>query len=80
MPSKLEGRVAALERQQHSGAPQVIIIRGGMIGGDPTYAEAGELRFERPNGESFQTFEARAVAEAKAAGERFVVIGGLHIA
>jgi hypothetical protein len=76
MPSKLEVRVAALERHQHHGGPMVVVIRGGT-GGDPTYAKAGELRFERAEGESFEAFEARAVTEAKAAGERFVVIGGL---
>jgi hypothetical protein len=76
MPSKLEVRVAALERHQHHGGPMVVVIRGGT-GGDPTYAKAGDLRFERTQGESFSDFEARAVAEAKVAGERFVVIGGL---
>jgi hypothetical protein len=77
MPSKLEGRVAALERNQNSGTPQVVIIRGGHVPGDPTYGEAGSLRFERTEGESFQAFEVRAVAEAKTAGERLVIIGGL---
>ena len=79
MPSKLEGRVAALERQRHNGGPLVIVIRGGLIPGDPTYAKAGELRFERTQGESFSDFEARAVAGATAASKPFVVIGGLHI-
>jgi hypothetical protein len=76
MPSKLESRLAVLERRQHHGGPMVVVIRGGT-GGDPTYARAGDLRFERTQGESFSDFEARAVAEAKVAGERFVVIGGL---
>lgn len=78
MPSKLESRVAALERQQHRGEPLVIVIRGGHVAGDPTYGEAGSLRFERTEGESFPAFKARAVADAAAAGERLVIIGGLQ--
>jgi hypothetical protein len=76
MPSKLEVRVAALERHQHHGGPMVVVIRGGT-GGDPTYAKAGELRFQRAGDETFPAFQARAVAGAAMASERLVIIGGL---
>jgi hypothetical protein len=65
-------RLAALERHQHDGGPMVVVIRGGVTSSDPTYAQAGELQFARADGESFQAFEARAVADATAAGHRFV--------
>jgi hypothetical protein len=79
MPSKLESRLAVLERRQHHGGPMVVVIRGGLTDGDPSHAQAGELRLESADGESFQSFGARAVAEATAASKPFVVIGGLHI-
>jgi hypothetical protein len=78
MPSKLERRLTALERHQHHRGPMVLVIRGGVTGGDPTYAKAGELRFQRADDETFPAFQARAVAAVATAGERFVVIGGLQ--
>jgi hypothetical protein len=77
--NKLETRVAALERQQQQrGQVNVVVIRGGLTGGDPTFGKAGRLYFQRAEGETFPAFQSRAVAEATAAGERLVVIGGLQ--
>ena len=78
MVNRLESRIAALERrQQQHGEVKVVVIRGGLQDGDPTYGKAGELRFQRADDETFPTFQARTVAAAAAAGERLVVIGGL---
>jgi hypothetical protein len=49
----------------------VVGIRGGLTGGDPTYAKAGELRFERTQGALV------GLQGTSRAGEQFVVIGGL---
>jgi hypothetical protein len=62
---------------------EIIIIReiitpGGLPGSDddPTFATAGEMRWERAPAETLAAFRERAVAEATAAGERRIVIGG----
>ena len=57
--------------------PDVIVIRGGLHGGDPTHAAAGAHVWERGEGEAFTAFQARAVAAAADAGEAFVTLGGL---
>jgi hypothetical protein len=77
MTKAIERRLAAAERRlmPRRAAPQVIIICGGFQDGHPTFATVGSVRWERAPAESFADFKARAVAAA--AGERFVVIGGL---
>lgn len=79
MKRAIERRLAALERRlmPPRAAPQVIIISGGPCRGDPTFATAGGLQWERAPAESFADFQTRATAAATAAGERFVIIGGL---
>jgi hypothetical protein len=79
MSSALERRLTAVERRLRppSAHSLVVIVRGGFHGGDPTFARAGGLRWERVSGESFADFEARAVASAATADEAYVVIGGL---
>ena len=74
-------RLVAIERRlaPPSAVPQVIIISGGAHGGEPTHATAGDMTWERAPVESFADFQARAVAAATAAGERFVVIGGIPL-
>jgi hypothetical protein len=75
---RLESRIAALaRRQQQHGEVKVVVIRGGLHGGDPTYGKAGELRFQRADDETFPAFQARTAAAAATAGERLVIIGGL---
>ena len=79
MNRAIERRLAAAEQRlmPTQATPQVIIVRGGLHAGDLTFATAGSLRWERAPGESFAGLKARAVDEAAAAGERFVVIRGL---
>jgi hypothetical protein len=78
VPSKLESRLTALVwRQQQHGEVKVVVIRGGLHDGDPTYGNAGELRFQRADDETFPAFQARTAAAAAAGGERLVIIGGL---
>lgn len=79
MNRAIERRLAAAEQRlmPTQATPQVIIVRGGVHARDPTFAAAGGLRWGRRPGELFADFQARAVNEAAAAGECFVVIGGL---
>jgi hypothetical protein len=53
----------------------VVVVRGGLKGGDPTFAGP----FRRPHEESFSDFKERVVARAAAAGKTLLVIGGLPI-
>lgn len=75
----LRSRLAAVERQLAplGETPLVIVIRGGLHANDPMHATAGEHRWERAPDESLAAFKARALAEAIAAGEEFLVIAGL---
>jgi hypothetical protein len=79
MNSAIERRLVAAEQRlmPTQATPQVIIVRRGLHAGDLTFATAGSLRWKRAPGESFAGLKARAVDEAAAAGERFVVIRGL---
>jgi hypothetical protein len=79
MSSALERRLAIVERRvmPSSRKPLVIIVRGGLTGGEPVYAAAGDLRWERAPGEPLESFKTRAAAEASAAGKALVVVGGL---
>jgi hypothetical protein len=82
----LERRLIAAERRLNPPVPaggEFVIIReiitpGGLPGSDddPTFATAGEMRWERAPAETLAAFRARAVAAATAAGERRIVIGG----
>ena len=79
MSKEIERRLAAAERRLKRGRTEleVIVIRGGLDGGDPTFFNAAGARSERASDESFAAFKARVVAEAVAAGQKFVIIGGL---
>jgi hypothetical protein len=79
MKKQIEHRLTAIERRlmPSPAGPEIIEIRGGFHGGDPTFAIAGALRWERAPAESFAAFRARAVAAAAASDEPFVVFGGL---
>lgn len=80
MNRAIERRLAAAERRLNPLVPPIkeIMILGGLPGShDPTFATAGDLRWERAPAELFPAFRARAVAAATAAGEPFVVMGGL---
>jgi hypothetical protein len=75
---RLSERLSKIERQRPSTEPQVIIISGGLCALDDTHACVGGGTIERDRAEPFPAFQARTLAAAKAAGEAFVVIGGLH--
>src|SRR5438105_2675661 len=79
MNKKIERRLVDAERRLNppSAEPLVIIIRGGLNKDDPTFASAGELRWNRAPAESFAEFRARAMAVSMAVGKPFVVFGGL---
>jgi hypothetical protein len=80
MNKSIERRLSALERRTNLPGlgVQEIIIRGGLPGSDePTFAGAGEMRWQRTADEPFPAFRARAVTAAMAAGQRFTVFGGL---
>lgn len=87
MSRALERRLIVAERRLNPPVPaggEFVIIReiitpGGLPGSDddPTFATAGEMRWERAPAETLAAFRARAVAAATAAGERRIVIGGL---
>jgi hypothetical protein len=80
MTSRFERRVAAIERRMVAHLEIMeIVVRGGLPGSDddPTFATAGGIRWERAPAETLAAFRERAVAAATAAGERYIVIGGL---
>jgi hypothetical protein len=79
MNGRLESRITALEQSRQRSGVQVVIIRGGLLAADedPNFGKAGDLRFERTEGETFSGFQSRAVAQAAGAGERLVIFGGL---
>ena len=68
---------SALERQTTPTEPTLIIIRGGLDGGDPTYGSVGETQLDRKPGEGFEAFKARVLAAARTSGVAIAVIGGL---
>jgi hypothetical protein len=83
MNKTLERRLTAAERRLNPPVPRIkeIVILGGLPGSDdPTFATAGDLRWERAPAETLPAFRARAMAAATAAGERYIVIGGLPCA
>jgi hypothetical protein len=76
--NSLESRISALEKARRVGGEvNIVIIRGGLHGGDPTFGKVGEMHLERSEDEAFPTFVERARAAAVLAGERLVVFGGL---
>jgi hypothetical protein len=60
-----------------SCTPDVILIRGGLTASVAGHATIGAETMQRDSDETADTFEARAVAVAKAAGVATVIIGGL---
>ena len=74
----IERRLAAVEQRLMPSrvGPLVMIFEGGL-GCEPTFATAGNLRWERAPDESLGGFKARVVAAGTAAGERFIFIGGV---
>jgi len=74
----LRSRLAAVERRLAPlrETPVVIVIRGGLHANDPAFATAGGQRWERAPDESFAVFKMRALAEATAAGESFLIVAG----
>jgi hypothetical protein len=76
--NSLESRISALEKARRAGGEiNIVIIRGGLHGGDPTFGKIGIMHFERGADEAFPTFVERARAAAVLAGERRVILGGL---
>jgi hypothetical protein len=73
----LKRRIAAAERAVLPAAPQLIRVRGGPDYDKPTHATVGGQELRRRPDETLAAFEARALMAAKAAGEKFVVVGGL---
>ena len=75
MSRAIERRLIAAERRLNPSVPAVqeifiireIIIPGGLPGSDddPTFATAGEMRWERAPSETLSAFRARAVAEQR---------------
>jgi hypothetical protein len=72
-------RIAALEKRfaTVSNIPTLIRITGGLPDADPVRAMVGDQELERETDETLRAFEARALACAKAAGQQFVIVGGL---
>jgi hypothetical protein len=72
-------RIAAVERRlTPAGAIQTLIrITGGLTDSGPLCAMVGDQVLEREADETLRDFEARALDVAKAAGEQFVLVGGL---
>lgn len=56
---------------------EVILIYGGLSSDVAGHATVAGKRLIRGDDESFDAFQARAVAAAAEAGEAFVTIGGL---
>jgi hypothetical protein len=76
--NSLERRISALEKARRVGGEiNIVIIRGGFHGSDPTFGKIGEMHLERGEDEAFPTFVERARAAAVLAGERLVILGGL---
>ena len=80
MSRAIERRLIAAERRLNPPVPavqEIFIIREIVSSrDDPTFATAGEMRWERAPAETLAAFRERAVAAATAAGERRIVIGG----
>jgi hypothetical protein len=79
MRKAIERRLAAVERRLSRGRAdlEVIVIRGGLHDGDPTFSTIGDVQMDRAPDESLAAFEARVVAEATAIGQEIVTMGGL---
>lgn len=78
MKKATERRLAAVEQRLSATqtALHVITVHGGFSG-PIAYAAGGGRIWERATDESFEAFEARVIADAKAARLKQVVIGGL---
>jgi hypothetical protein len=73
-----ERRLAAAERLllPRKGSLQVVTVHGGLSG-TPRFVDVGGRILERASDETLEGFEKRAITEAKAAGLRLLIIGGL---
>jgi hypothetical protein len=79
MPSfseRLKAIEAMLRRKPGAGTFTIIEISGGLPG-PVNFAEAGDLRWSRAEGEEFESFVRRAADDAIAAGHVGMVVGGL---
>jgi len=78
MKKATERRLAAAERRISSKASslQIIVVHGGFSG-TPRYADGGGRIWERALDETLEAFEQRVITDAKAAGLKLVIIGGL---
>ena len=72
-------RIAALERRLAPANPEPTLIRitGGLPDSEPMGATVGGQQLEREADETLRAFEARVLDAAKAAGQQFVIVGGL---
>jgi hypothetical protein len=77
--NEIERRLAAAERRltPGRGTLEVIVIRGGIHGGDPTFPNVGESQLDRAPDETFAAFQKRVVAAAMMIGQEMVIVGGL---
>jgi hypothetical protein len=79
----LRDRIAAIERSLLPGRKrQAIVIMGGMPPGEgedayPYAAEDGDVRWTRREGETFDAFRRRVLADPIEATTGLVVFGGL---
>jgi hypothetical protein len=76
----LRRRLDRLEQSAGVGSGfTTIIIRGGLSDDVGDFARAGETGWTRRGAESVAEFRRRAEGEARAAGKKFLVVGGLPI-
>jgi hypothetical protein len=74
----LRRRLRALEQTAGIGDGfTVITVKGGFPDPAGEYARAREMKQGRRDGETSEQFRARAIAEAREAGRKFIVFGGL---
>jgi hypothetical protein len=74
MSKTIERRLAAAERRLTPGHDlEIIIIRGGLRGGDPTCCTVGNVSLDRAPSESFAAFKARHPEERSRRKRRITV-------
>src|ERR1700732_4322146 len=80
MTSRLERRVAAIERRMVAQLEIMeIVVRGGLGPGGAPIASFSGREWEAAPDESFEAFRAPAKAAAEAERVRFIIFGGLSI-
>jgi hypothetical protein len=87
MTSEIARRLEALERRMNAEQPsgtlppggplRVVIVRGGLLPGEPLWGVAGPHEWLREPGEDLDAFADRAAAAARELKEGLLVIGGL---